>query len=74
MDFKPQIVSKTPFTDTSPAISHLLKFAFSLGKRENTLNESIRFLTGSKSLRKKVETCRQILKERHSSLLGYYIF
>ena len=56
MDFKPQTASKTFFREPSPAISHLRKFAFSPEKRENTLNVSIRFLTDSKSLRKKVES------------------
>ena len=56
MDFKPQTTSKTTFRESSPAISHLLRFAFSPGKRENTLNASIRFLTHNKSSRKKVES------------------
>ena len=56
MDFNPQTASKNPFREPSPAISHLRKFAFSPKKRENTLNVSIRFLTSSKSLRKKVES------------------
>ena len=56
IDFKLQTASKTPFREPSPAISHLLKFAFSPEKRENTLNVSIRFLTDSQSLRKKVES------------------
>ena len=56
IDFKPQTASKTPFREPSPAISHLLKFAFSPKKIENTLNVSIRFLTDSKSLRKKFES------------------
>ena len=55
-DFKPKTASKTPFREPSPAISHLLKFAFSPEKREKTVNVSIRFLTDSKSLRKKVES------------------
>ena len=55
MDFNPQTASKTPFREPSPAISHLLKFAFSPEKRENTLNVSIRFLTDNESLSKKVE-------------------
>ena len=56
MDFKPQTASKTPFKELYPAISHLMKFAFSPEKRKNTLNVSIRFLTNNKSLRKKVES------------------
>ena len=56
MDFKMRAASKTPFREPSPAISHLLKFAFSPEKREKTVNVSIRFLTDSKSLRKKVES------------------
>ena len=56
MDFKPQTASKTFFREPSPAISHLRKFAFSPEKRENTLNVSVRFLTDSKSLRKKIES------------------
>ena len=54
MGFNPQTASKTPIRERSPAIPHLLKFAFSAEKRENTLNVSIRFLTDNKSLRKKV--------------------
>ena len=34
MDFKPQTTSKTPFREPSPAILHLLKFAFSPEKGE----------------------------------------
>ena len=56
MDFNLQTASKTSFREPSPAISHLLKFAFSPEKRENTLNVSIRFLTDNKLLRKKVES------------------
>ena len=56
MDVKPQTVSKTPFREPSPAISHLLKFDFSHEKRGNTSNMPIRFLTYIKSLRKKVES------------------
>ena len=56
MDFELQTASKTPFKEPSPAISHLLKFAFSPEKREKTVNVSIRFLTDSKSLREKVES------------------
>ena len=57
MDFKLQAASNTPFREPnpSPAISHLLKFPFRHEKREKTINVSIRFLTDSKSLRKKVE-------------------
>ena len=49
MDFKRQTASKTPFREPSPAILHLLKFAFNPEKREYTLNVSIRFLTDNKS-------------------------
>ena len=56
IDFKPQTASKTPFREPSPAISHLMKFAFSPQKRETTLNVSIRFVTDNKSLRKRVES------------------
>ena len=55
VDFKPQTASKTPLREPCPAISHLLKFGFSLEKRENILKVPIRFLTDNKSLRKKVE-------------------
>ena len=48
MDFKPQTASKNPFREPSPAILHLLKFGFSSGKKEYTLNVSIRFLTDNK--------------------------
>ena len=34
MDFKPQTASKTPFREPSPAISYLLKLAFSKKKKE----------------------------------------
>ena len=53
MDFHLQTASKTPFREPRTAISHLVKFAFSPEKRENTLNVSVRFLTNNKSLRKK---------------------
>ena len=56
MGFKLQTASKTPFREPSLAISHLLKFAFSPEKREKTVNVSVRFLTDSESLRKKVES------------------
>ena len=56
MDFNPQTASKIPFREPSPAFSQLLRFAYSPEKRANTLNVSIRFLTGNKSLRKKVES------------------
>ena len=56
MDFKPQAASKTSFGEPNPAISYLLKFAFSPEKREKTVNVSIRFLTDSKSLREKAES------------------
>ena len=49
MDFKLQTAFKAPFREPSPAVSHLLKFAFSPEKRENTLNVSIIFLTDNKS-------------------------
>ena len=61
MDFKPQTASKTTFREPSPVISHLLKFAFSSEKRENTLNVSIRFLTDNKPLRKKLNNLRSLL-------------
>ena len=62
MDFNPQTASKTTFREPSPAISHLLKFAFSSEKRENTWNVSITFLTDNKSLlRKKVESSRKVV-------------
>ena len=48
MNFKPQIASKTSFREPSPAISHLLMFAFSPEKGENTLDVLIRFLTDNK--------------------------
>ena len=54
MDFNPQTASKTPFREPSPAISHLLKFAFRPAKREYF--KYFRFLTDNKSLRKKVES------------------
>ena len=56
MEFNPQTASKPPFREPGSAISHLLKFAFSPEKRENTLHVSIRFLTDNNSLRKKVES------------------
>ena len=56
MDFKPQTASKNPFREPVPAISHLLEFAFSSEKREKNVNVSVRFLTHSKSLRRKVES------------------
>ena len=59
IDFKPQTASKTPFREPSPAISHLLKFAFSPEKREKTVNVSISFFTDSKSLRKKLNHPRR---------------
>ena len=36
MDFKLQTASKTPFIEPVPAVSHLLKFAFS-PEKENIL-------------------------------------
>ena len=41
MDFNPHTAFQIPFKEPTPVISHLLKFAFSLEKRENTLNVSI---------------------------------
>ena len=55
MDFNPQTASKTPFGESSLAISHLLKVAFSPEKREDTLNVLIKYLTDNNSLRKKNE-------------------
>ena len=70
MDFNPQTASKTPFREPSPAISHLLKFAFSSEKRENTLNVSIRFMTDNKSLRKEVESsAKAVYKKTRLKLL-----
>ena len=65
MDFKPQTASKTPFREPSPAISHLLKFAFSPEEREKAVNVSIRFLIDSRSLRKKVESSVQAVYKKH---------
>ena len=59
MDFNPQIASKTPFREPSPAISYLLKFIFGPEERENTLNVSIKFLADNKSLRKKLNHPRR---------------
>ena len=56
IDFKQQTASKAPFREPSTALSHLLKFASSPKKRKKTINVSIRFLTDSKSLTKKVES------------------
>ena len=53
MDFKLQTAFKT--LEPSPAISHLLKFAFSPEKIEDTLNISVKCLTNN-SLRKKVDS------------------
>ena len=39
MDFKPRTASKTPFREPSLAISHLLGFAFSPEKGENTVKK-----------------------------------
>ena len=64
MDFKPQTASKTHCREPSPAISHLLKFAFSPEKREYTLNVSIRFLTDNESLRKKVQSIAKAVYEK----------
>ena len=55
MDFKLQIASRTPFREPSAAISHLLKFAFSPKKGENTLNVPSRFLIDNKSLGKYIK-------------------
>ena len=73
MEFKSQTASKTSFKERSPAISHLLKFAFSPGKRENTLKVSIKFLTDNKSLRKKVESSAKVLYKKHDSRLVYLL-
>ena len=64
MDFKLQIASKISFRKPSPAISHVLKFAFCPENRENTLNVSIRFLADNKSLRKKVESSAKAVYEK----------
>ena len=64
MDFKLQTASKTPFSEPSPALSYLLKFAFSPEKIENTLNVLIRFLTDNKPLRKKVESSAKAVSEK----------
>ena len=56
MDFKLQTASKNPFREPSPAISRLLKLAFSPEKREHTLNKPITLLTDNKSLSKNVES------------------
>ena len=75
-DFRPQTASKTPFWEPSPAISHLMKFAFSPEKGENNLNVSIRFLTDNKSLRKKVEPSakavykKSMIKDCYSSYVS----
>ena len=45
MDFKQQTASKTPFREASPAMSHLLKIAFSPNKKKKTLHVSMIFLT-----------------------------
>ena len=73
MDFKLRTVFKTTFRKPSSAISHLLKFSFSPKKREETVNVSVRFLTDSKSLRKKVESSakavykKSLIKDFYSS-------
>ena len=64
MDFKRQTASEAPFREHSPAISHLLKFAFSPEKRENTFNVSIRFLNDKKPSRKKVESSAKALYKK----------
>ena len=64
MNFNPQTASKNPFREPSPAISHLLKFAFTPEKRENTLNVSIRFLIDNKSLRKKIESSAKTVHKK----------
>ena len=76
MAFKSQTSSRTLFREPSPATSHLLKFAFSLQKREYTLNVSIRFLADNKSLRKKVESSaiavhkKTLIKDCYSSYIS----
>ena len=72
MDFKPQTTSKTPFREPSPTISHLLKFACSPEKREKTVNVSIRFVTDSKSLRKKVESSAKAVYKKSMIKDCYY--
>ena len=64
MDFKQQTASKTRFREPSPAISYLLKLAFSPQKREKTVNMSVRFLADSKSLSKKVESSAQAVYKK----------
>ena len=64
MDSKLQTTSKTPSRESSLAISHLLKFAFSLKKSENTLNPSKRLMTHNKSLRKKVESSVKVVYKK----------
>ena len=73
MDFNPQTASNTPFREPSPAISHLLKIAFSPEKRENILNGLIRLLTDIKSLRNKVESSANLVYKK-SMIKGCYSF
>ena len=56
MDFKLLTASKISFRKPNVAISHLLKFGFSLEKRKNTRKVSVRFLTDNNSLRKNFES------------------
>ena len=73
------LVHKTPFREPSHAISHLLKFAFSPQKRENSLNVPIRFLTDNESLRKKVESSakamykKNMIKDCYSSMSALFL-
>ena len=69
MDFKLQTISKTPFREPSPAISHLVKFAFSPEKREYTLNVSIRFLTDNELLREKIESSVETVYKKEVSII-----
>ena len=64
MDFNRQSASEAPFREHSPAISHLLKFAFSPKKRENAFNVSIRFLNDKKPSREKVESFAKVLYKK----------
>ena len=64
IDFQPQTASKTSFREPSPAISHLLKFALRLEKREHTLKVSIKSLTDKTSLRKKVESSAKVVYKK----------
>ena len=64
MDFNRQNASKTSFREPTPAISHLLKFAFSPGKKRKYF-KCFRFLTGDKSLRKKVESSAKAMYKKN---------